>query len=174
MNKRRQFLCLLFLLASCFNTKIKEIKNLSFDELIINKDASQVNSKFLEGITPNDFGDLLLKNNFINKDNQNEFIFSEKNAAYKVIIEGNEKLKKIEFYSYSRVNSLEKANVFFIKAAKLPIPQTDTLKIKNWTEVNMKIINEKFSRATVLSNIHYIIEQISSTEFRLTIKKYNS
>jgi hypothetical protein len=174
MIKRGLILCLLFLASSCFNNKIKEIKHLSFDELIINKNASQVNSGFLGCITTKDFGDFLLKNNFKNKDNQTEFIFSEKDATYKVIIDGNEKLKSIEFYSYSKLNSLEKALVFFKQAAKISIPQTDTLKIKTWTEGNMKIINEKFSRATILSNIHYIIEQISLNEFKLTIKKYNS
>jgi len=180
MIRKGLILTLLFITTSCFNNKIKEIKDLSFEKLKVTKNVSQVNSNFLEGIIPKDLEDFLLKNNFItNKENitndePHEFIFKESEAIYSVIIDGNEKLKKIEFYSFSKTNSLDKAIIFFKQASKIPIPQVDTLRMKKWTESNMSLVNENLSRATILSNIHYIIEQINSNEFKLTIKKYSS
>tara|TARA_B100000780_G_scaffold125495_1_gene88012 strand:+ start:52 stop:576 length:525 start_codon:yes stop_codon:yes gene_type:complete len=174
MIRKVLVLNLLLLISSCFSNKIKEIKDFSFEKLIVNENISQVNSSFLEGIDPKDFKEFLLKNNFTNSNDLNEFIFNETEANFRVIIDSKEKIQKIEFYSYSEVSPLKKAQTFFKQASKIPIPQVDTLRIKKWTEANMKLINEKFSRATILSNIHYIIEQIDPNEFRLTIKKYNN
>ena len=179
MIKKKLTLCILIICSSCFNNKIKEIKDLSFEKLKINKNASQVNSKYIEGIEPKEFENFLLNNNFkkiSDKKNEtnlfNEYIFNEPDANYKIIVDGEDKLNKIEFFSSSKTNSLEKANLFFNKAAKIPIPQVDTIRTKSWTQTNINLVNENFSKATILSNIHFILEQINSNEFKLTIKKY--
>ena len=172
MIRKGLVLALLLLISSCFNNNIKEIKDLSFEKLIVNKNVSQVNSSFLEGISPKDFKEFLSNNNFATSNDLSEFIFRETEAVYKVIIYGKEKIEKIEFYSFSKVSPLKKAQIFFNQASKIPIPQVDTLRIKKWTETNMRLINDSYSRATILSNIHYTIEQTNSNEFKLTIKKY--
>ena len=182
MLKKGFFLVLIFFITiSCFNNKIKEIKDFSFEKLKTTQTSSQVNSNYLEGVSPIDLEVFLLEKNFQKINNQEnsdkdislkQFIFSETEANYKIVINGNEKIKKIEFYSKSETNPLGSAKVFFTKASKIPIPQIDTLRIKKWTEHNINLITEKFSKATILANIHYIIEQLSSSEYRLTIKKY--
>ena len=179
MIKKLLSLSLVFIATSCFNNKIKEIKDLNFDELKIDKNISQVNSNFLEGINPQDFEEFLIKKNFKKKKKESsgsikEYDFTELEDKYRIVIDANEKVKKIEFFSYSEINSLEKATLFFNIASKISFPQIDTVRIKKWTESNMSSISKKSSRATILSNIHYIIEQINIGEFKLTIKKYSS
>jgi len=182
MFKKGLYLILSFLITiSCFKNKIKEIKDFSFEKLKTNQISSQVNSNYLEGINPIDLEVFLLENNFQKKNNQEnpnkdlypkQFVFSETKANYKIVINGNEKIKKIEFYSNSETNPLNSAKLFFKKASKIPIPQIDTLRMKKWTENAINLITKNFSRATVLSNVYYIIEQLSVSEYKLTIKKY--
>jgi len=181
MLKKGLYLILIFLITiSCFKNKIKEIKDFSFEKLKTNQTSSQVNSNYLEGINPIDLEVFLLENNFQNNSQENpnkdiypkQFIFSETKASYKIVINGNKKIKRIEFYSNSETNPLSKAKIFFKKASKIPIPQIDTLRIKKWTENNINLITENFSKATILANVHYIIEQLSASEYKLTIKKY--
>ena len=117
----------------------------SFQNLLLNKKSSPIKESF------------------------KEFIFEEDDAYYKIKVIGNEKIREIEFYTSSKNNLLEKASLFFKKAAKIPIPQVDTLRIKNWTETNLNVVNEKLSQATILSNIHFLIEQISFDEYKYSI-----
>ena len=171
MLKKIFSLTLIFISFSCFNNKLKQIKNFNFENLNTNPNVSQVNSKFIEGVSSKDFKTFLMKNNF-KEVKTKEFIFEEDDACYKIKVIGNEKIREIEFYTSSKNNLLEKASLFFKKAAKIPIPQVDTLRIKNWTETNLNVVNEKLSQATILSNIHFLIEQISFDEYKYSIKKY--
>jgi hypothetical protein len=171
MLKKFFSLTLIFISFSCFNNKSKQIKNFNFENLNTNPNVSQVNSKFIEGVSSKDFKTFLMKNNF-KEVKTKEFIFEEDDAYYKIKVIGNEKIREIEFYTSSKNNLLEKASLFFKKAAKIPIPQVDTLRIKNWTETNLNVVNEKLSQATILSNIHFLIEQISFDEYKYSIKKY--
>ena len=171
MSKKIFSLTLIFISFSCFNNKSKQIKNFNFENLNTNPNVSQVNSKFIEGVSSKDFKTFLMKNNF-KEVKTKEFIFEEDDAYYKIKVIGNEKIREIEFYTSSKNNLLEKASLFFKKAAKIPIPQVDTLRIKNWTETNLNVVNEKLSQATILSNIHFLIEQISFDEYKYSIKKY--
>ncbi len=171
MLKKFFSLTLIFISFSCFNNKSKQIKNFNFENLNTNPNVSQVNSKFIEGVSSKDFKTFLMKNNF-KEVKTKEFIFEEDDAYYKIKVIGNKKIREIEFYTSSKNNLLEKASLFFKKAAKIPIPQVDTLRIKNWTETNLNVVNEKLSQATILSNIHFLIEQISFDEYKYSIKKY--
>tara|TARA_B100000902_G_scaffold329707_1_gene326327 strand:- start:113 stop:634 length:522 start_codon:yes stop_codon:yes gene_type:complete len=171
MSKKIFSLTLIFISFSCFNNKLKEIKNFNFENLNTNPNVSQVNSKFIEGISSKDFKAFLIKNNFKEIETK-EFIFKEDDAYYKINVIGNGKIREIEFYTSSKNNLLEKASLFFKKAAKMPIPQVDTLRIKNWTETNLNVVNERLSQATILSNIHFLLEQISFDEYKYSIKKY--
>ena len=171
MSKKIFSLTLIFISFSCFNNKSKQIKNFNFENLNTNPNVSQVNSKFIEGVSSKDFKTFLMKNNF-KEVKTKEFIFEEDDAYYKIKVIGNEKIREIEFYTSSKNNLLEKASLFFKKAAKIPIPQVDTLRIKNWTETNLNVVNERLSQATILSNIHFLLEQISFDEYKYSIKKY--
>ena len=143
MSKKFFSLTLIFISFSCFNNKSKQIKNFNFENLNTNPNVSQVNSKFIEGVSSKDFKTFLMKNNF-KEVKTKEFIFEEDDAYYKIKVIGNEKIREIEFYTSSKNNLLEKASLFFKKAAKIPIPQVDTLRIKNWTETNLNVVNENF------------------------------
>ena len=171
MSKKIFSLTLIFISFSSFNNKLKEIKNFNFENLNTNPNVSQVNSKFIEGISSKDLKAFLIKNNFKEIETK-EFIFEEDDAYYKINVIGNGKIREIEFYTSSKNNLLEKASLFFKKAAKIPIPHVDTLRIKNWTETNLNVVNERLSQATILSNIHFLIEQISFDEYKYSIKKY--
>ena len=179
MLKKTFSLIIVLITTSCFNKKIEEIKYFNFDELNTTQ-SSQVNSKYLEGINFLDLEVHLLKNNF-QKETVKElsdsliskkYIFSEPESTYEIIVSGDQKIKKIEFYSKSNINPLKMANIFFKNASKIPIPQVDTLRVRKWTEKNITSINKDLSKATILSNVYYNLKQISQNEFKLTIKKY--
>ena len=96
MSKKIFSLTLIFISFSCFNNKLKEIKNFNFENLNTNPNVSQVNSKFIEGISSKDIITFLKKNNFKELKTK-EFIFEEDDACYKINVIGNEKISEIEF-----------------------------------------------------------------------------
>ena len=55
MLKKFFSLTLIFISFSCFNNKLKQIKNFNFENLNTNPNVSQVNSKFIEGVSSKDF-----------------------------------------------------------------------------------------------------------------------
>ena len=74
MLKKFFSLTLIFISFSCFNNKSKQIKNFNFENLNTNPNVSQVNSKFIEGVSSKDFKTFLMKNNF-KEVKTKEFIF---------------------------------------------------------------------------------------------------
>ena len=179
MQKKLLLFLVFHLLISCFNNKIEEIKDFNFNNLKTIQ-SSQVNSKYIEGINSKDLESYLLKNNFqiepVPESSSDilskKFYFSESEASYGILITGDPRIEKIEFFSKSKKNSLQKAKIFFKNVSKIPIPQVDTSRTRKWTENNMNSINTDLSKATILSNVYYKIEQTNSEEFKLTIKKY--
>jgi hypothetical protein len=91
-----------------------------------------------------------------------------------VNMEGDLKIKSIQYKVESKVNLDDNALNFLIKAASLEIPQVNIEKIKKWTKNNIPLVNEKFSKATILSNIYYRLQKPEKNKFILTVKNYGA
>ena len=180
MTKKR-FLSLLFsiFLVSCFN---RSFENFSFNELIIDKNAKQLNTKFIEGLDPLTFEEFLTDWDFtIEKESfspekliNKEFIKNHSGVSYIVNMEGNLKIKSIRYKVESKIDLDENALNFLVEAASLKIPQVNIEKIKKWTKNNIPLVNEKFSKATILSNIYYRLQKPEKNKFILTVKNYGA
>ena len=180
MTKKR-FLSLFFsiFLVSCFN---RSFENFSFNELIIDKNAKQLNTKFIEGLDPLTFEEFLTDWDFtIEKESfspekliNKEFIKKHSGVSYIVNMEGNLKIKSIQYKVESKIDLDENALNFLVEAASLKIPQVNIEKIKKWTKNNIPLVNEKFSKATILSNIYYRLQKPEKNKFILTVKNYGA
>ena len=178
---KKNFLNVLFLvfLTSCSNQSFKDF---SFNELIIDKDATQLKTKFIEGIDPITFEEYLIGWDFkIIKESlssekliDKQFIKKHSGVSYIVNMEGDLKIKSIQYKVESKVNLDDNALNFLIKAASLEIPQVNIEKIKKWTKNNIPLVNEKFSKATILSNIYYRLQKPEKNKFILTVKNYGA
>ena len=89
-------------------------------------------------------------------------------------MEGNSKIKSLQFTVESELEINESELNFLIKAVSIRIPQVDIEKIKTWTKQNIPLVNEKFSKATILSNIYYRLQKPGKNKFTLTIRNYGA
>ena len=150
--------------------------------MTIDKNATQLNTEFIEGLNPLAFEELLFDWNFKSKDQSfsskkiinKEFIKKNSGLSYTINVEGNSKVKSLQFTIESELEINESELDFLIKAVSIRIPQVDIDKIKNWTMQNIPVINEKFSKATILSNIYYRLKKPEKNKYSLYIKNYGS
>tara|TARA_B100001057_G_scaffold468590_1_gene527930 strand:+ start:11186 stop:11728 length:543 start_codon:yes stop_codon:yes gene_type:complete len=179
IQKKNLFILLSITLLSCYN---RSFENFNFDLLTIDKNVTQLNTKFIEGLDPLKFEELLADWNFTSKDQSfssekiinKEFIKKNYGVLYTINVEGNLKIKSLQFTIESESEINESKLDFLIKAVSIRIPQVDIDKIKNWTKQNIPIINEKFSKATILSNIYYRLQKSEKNKYSLHIKNYGS
>ena len=177
--KKILFVLFLIILISCYN---QSFENFNFDKLTINNDATQLNTKFIEGLDPLVFEEFLDEWNFSSNDQSfsskkiinKEFIKKNSAVSYLINVEGNSKIKSLQFTVESELEINESELNFLIKAVSIRIPQVDIEKIKNWTKQNIPLVNEKFSKATILSNIYYRLQKPEKNKFTLTVKNYGA
>ena len=177
--KKILFVLFLIILISCYN---QSFENFNFDKLTINNDATQLNTKFIEGLDPLVFEEFLDEWNFTSNDQSfsskkiinKEFIKKNSAVSYLINVEGNSKIKSLQFTVESELEINESELNFLIKAVSIRIPQVDIKKIKNWTKQNIPLVNEKFSKATILSNIYYRLQKPEKNKFTLTVKNYGA
>ena len=177
--KKILFVLFLIILISCYN---QSFENFNFDKLTINDDATQLNTKFIEGLDPLVFEEFLDEWNFSSNDQSfsskkiinKEFIKKNSAVSYLINVEGNSKIKSLQFTVESELEINESELNFLIKAVSIRIPQVDIEKIKNWTKQNIPLVNEKFSKATILSNIYYRLQKPEKNKFTLTVKNYGA
>ena len=177
--KKILFVLFSIILISCYN---QSFENFNFDKLTINNDATQLNTKFIEGLDPLVFEEFLDEWNFSSNDQSfsskkiinKEFIKKNSAVSYLINVEGNSKIKSLKFTVESELEINESELNFLIKAVSIRIPQVDIEKIKNWTKQNIPLVNEKFSKATILSNIYYRLQKPEKNKFTLTVKNYGA
>lgn len=178
-NKKNFFVLLSIILMSCYN---QSFENFNFDKLTINNNATQLNTKFIEGLDPLVFEEFLDEWNFTSNNQSfsskkiinKEFIKKNSAVSYLINVEGNSKIKSLQFTVESELEINESELNFLIKAVSIRIPQVDIEKIKNWTKQNIPLVNEKFSKATILSNIYYRLQKPEKNKFTLTVKNYGA
>lgn len=178
---KKKYLSLLFsiFLIYCSNQSFDDF---SFNELIIDKNAKQLNTKFIEGLDPLNFEQYLIDWDFrILKEKlsseqliDKKFIKKYSGVSYIVSIKGESKIKSIQYKVESKIDLDKNALNFLIKAASLEIPQVNIEKIKKWTKNNIPLVNEKFSKATILSNIYYRLQKPEKNKLILTVKNYGA
>ena len=178
---KKKYLSLLFsiFLIYCSNQSFDDF---SFNELIIDKNAKQLNTKFIEGLDPLNFEQYLIDWDFrILKEKlsseqliDKKFIKKYSGVSYIVSIKGESKIKSIQYKVESKIDLDKNALNFLIKAASLKIPQVNIEKIKKWTKNNIPLVNEKFSKATILSNIYYRLQKPEKNKLILTVKNYGA
>ena len=177
--KKILFVLFSIILISCYN---QSFENFNFDKLTINNDATQLNTKFIEGLDSLVFEEFLYEWNFTSNDQSfsskkiinKEFIKKNSAVSYLINVEGNSKIKSLQFTVESELEINESELNFLIKAVSIRIPQVDIKKIKNWTKQNIPLVNEKFSKATILSNIYYRLQKPEKNKFTLTVKNYGA
>mgnify|MGYP001348377060 CR=1 FL=1 len=178
-NKKILFVLFPIIMISCYN---QSFENFNFDKLAINENATQLNTKFIEGLDPLVFDEFLGEWNFVSNEERfsskkiinKEFIKKNSNVTYQINVEGNSKIKSLQFTIESELEINESELNFLIKAVSINIPQVDIQKIKTWTKQNILLVNEKFSKATILSNIYYRLQKPKKNKFTLTIRNYGA
>jgi hypothetical protein len=179
LNKKILFVLFSIIMISCYN---QSFENFNFDKLTINNNATQLNTKFIEGLDPLVFEEFLDEWNFTSNDESfsnkkiinKEFIKKNSSVSYLINVEGNSKIKSLQFTVESELEINESELNFLVKAVSVRIPQVDIEKIKNWTKQNIPLVNEKFSKATILSNIYYRLQKPEKNKFTLTIRNYGA